>query len=284
MMGFEYTGNLIVNLKEGLSAERQGVCKGWKIGEVNGEAMPSKPGSEAFIHENFGKIKNKDDPITIIFELPDGSKTTLHFESYVTRADLKEALSGSTLAAMLGAKMGKDEDLEKLFETLDADHDNAIERPEWLDFVTKRMQELADMYDKLHHTKMMGIEYTANTILGMHAGLSAEAQGVQKGWKIDLINGTQMPDKQGDESFIHDHIAKIKEKDVPITIKFKLPDGSDKELTFESYVTRSDLTGALASARHFSVFGVFDGAEEPFSPKTFADMKASAKKRGSILS
>ena len=39
------------------------------------------------------------------------------------------------------------------------------------------LQELADMYDKLHHTKMMGIEYTANTILGMHAGLSAEAQG-----------------------------------------------------------------------------------------------------------
>jgi len=273
MIGVEYTANVVIDLREGLSAFRQGVQKGWKIGEVCGTVMPTEPGSESFIHGHFSKIKSKDTDIIIKFDLPDGSSKTLTFESYVTRDDLKQVLQGSTLATMLGAKRGSEEDLDELFNTLDADHDNAIEKLEWKDFVTDRMKDLDDLYDKLHHTKMMGIEYTGNTVLDMHKGLRAEAQGVQKGWKVGEVNGTAMP---VDEVFIHGFLGKIKEKDEPITVKFKLPDGSDKDLTFESYVTRADLKGALASARHLSV-------DAPAPPVAYTKAVEAAKRRGSLL-
>ena len=140
MIGVEYTANVVIDLREGLSAFRQGVQKGWKIGEVCGTVMPTEPGSESFIHGHFSKIKSKDTDIIIKFDLPDGSSKTLTFESYVTRDDLKQVLQGSTLATMLGAKRGSEEDLDELFNTLDADHDNAIEKLEWKDFVTDRMK------------------------------------------------------------------------------------------------------------------------------------------------
>ena len=46
------------------------------------------------------------------------------------------------------------------------------------------MQVLLDLYDKIGHTKKMGIVYAGNTITDVSAGLNAERQGVSVGWKI----------------------------------------------------------------------------------------------------
>ena len=54
--------------------------------------MPSSTGAEHTIHAHIGKIKAKDEPVVIDFELPSGEHKVLTFESYVTRADLKAAL------------------------------------------------------------------------------------------------------------------------------------------------------------------------------------------------
>ena len=57
--------------------------------------MPSSTGAEHTIHAHIGKIKAKDEPVVIDFELPSGEHKVLTFESYVTRADLKAALRHS---------------------------------------------------------------------------------------------------------------------------------------------------------------------------------------------
>ena len=58
--------------------------------------MPSDPGAEHIIHSLICEIKRKDEPIVIDFELPKtlgfGKHKVVTFESYVTRADLKETL------------------------------------------------------------------------------------------------------------------------------------------------------------------------------------------------
>ena len=46
------------------------------------------------------------------------------------------------------------------------------------------MQELLELYDKIGHTKKMGIVYTASTITDVGVGLQAEQQGVCVGWRI----------------------------------------------------------------------------------------------------
>ena len=49
------------------------------------------------------------------------------------------------------------------------------------------MQVLLDLYDKIGHTKKMGIVYAGNTITDVSAGLSAERQGGSAGWKIITV-------------------------------------------------------------------------------------------------
>ena len=60
--------------------------------QVNNTAMPRQPGAEQTIHHHIAAVKQRDKPIVIDFELPNGKHETLTFESYVTRADLKKAL------------------------------------------------------------------------------------------------------------------------------------------------------------------------------------------------
>ena len=67
-MGIRYHGNTITDLIAGLSAERQGVCVGWRIYEVNGTAMPSSDGGEHVIHSRIGEIKKRDERIILTFE------------------------------------------------------------------------------------------------------------------------------------------------------------------------------------------------------------------------
>jgi hypothetical protein len=49
------------------------------------------------------------------------------------------------------------------------------------------LKEIVDIYDKIGHTKKMGIVYAGNTITDVSAGLSAERQGVSAGWKIHKV-------------------------------------------------------------------------------------------------
>ena len=46
----------------------------------------------------------------------------------------------NTLATMLGAKQGSDDELDAVFDRLDSDKSNSITRTEWLDFVEPRMK------------------------------------------------------------------------------------------------------------------------------------------------
>ena len=50
-----------------------------------------------------------------------------------------------------------------------------------------RVQELLDLYDKLEHTKKMGIVYSANRVSDVSSGTSAERMGVQPGWQIAVV-------------------------------------------------------------------------------------------------
>ena len=83
------------------------------------------------------------------------------------------------------------------------------------------------------------------------------------------VNGTEMPSGNGAEQRIHAHIGEIKNRDERIVIRFKgittclmqpfknsflathvttcctVPSGDDVTLTFESFVTKSDLKRAL---------------------------------------
>ena len=52
-----------------------------------------------------------------------------------------------------------------------------------------RRKELLALYDKIEHTKRMGIVYTGNLIDQVKPGGKAERFGVQKGWKISFVNG-----------------------------------------------------------------------------------------------
>ena len=45
-----------------------------------------------------------------------------------------------TLAMMLGAKQGSEDDVDELFDSLDSDKSNSITRSEWQDFVSAKMQ------------------------------------------------------------------------------------------------------------------------------------------------
>ena len=45
-----------------------------------------------------------------------------------------------TLAMMLGAKQGSEDDIDELFDSLDSDKSNSITRSEWQDFVSAKMQ------------------------------------------------------------------------------------------------------------------------------------------------
>ena len=45
-------------------------------------------------------------------------------------------------------------------------------------------QELLELYDKIGHTKKMGITYSANSITNVSAGLQAEREGVCEGWRM----------------------------------------------------------------------------------------------------
>ena len=58
-----------------LQAERHGVCAGWRIGKVNGTAMPSTEGAEHTIHAHIGEIKRTDKRIVIVFEVAPASAT-----------------------------------------------------------------------------------------------------------------------------------------------------------------------------------------------------------------
>jgi hypothetical protein len=49
------------------------------------------------------------------------------------------------------------------------------------------LQELLDLYDKLEHTKKMGIVYSANRVTDVSSGTSAERMGVQPGWRIAVV-------------------------------------------------------------------------------------------------
>ena len=59
------------------------------------------------------------------------------------------------------------------------------------------------MYDKIEHTKKMGIVYSANVITDVSAGGTAQRLGVQQGWKILAVNGAEMPSSNGAEQTIH---------------------------------------------------------------------------------
>ena len=106
-------------------------------------------------------------------------------------------------------------------------------------------QELLSLHDKIEHTKKMGIVYLANVITDVSSGCTAQRLGVQQGWKILAVNGTEMPSSDGAEQTIHAYIGAIKERDERIIIKFHVPGSDDVTLTFESYVTRVDLKKAL---------------------------------------
>ena len=44
----------------------------------------------------------------------------------------------NTLATMLGAKQGSEDDLDEVFDSLDSDNSNSITRAEWHDFVSTK--------------------------------------------------------------------------------------------------------------------------------------------------
>ena len=67
------------------------------------------------------------------------------------------------------------------------------------------VQELLELYDKIGHTKKMGIMYSANTVTDVSAGLQAEREGVRTGWRIGkvcrhgwcMVHGCCMPAASG---------------------------------------------------------------------------------------
>ena len=46
------------------------------------------------------------------------------------------------------------------------------------------LQELLELYDKIGHSKKMGIMYQANVITDVSAGLQADREGVCAGWRM----------------------------------------------------------------------------------------------------
>ena len=150
--------------------------------------MPNGNGAEHTIHARIGEIKRQDKAIIVEFELPSGEHKTLRFESYVTRADLKQEFTHNALAMMLGVRETTDAELDVLFNALDSSKDDMISRSEWEEFVQQRMQALLELYDKINHTKKMGIVYAGNMITDVSAGFSAERQGVFVGWKIVQVS------------------------------------------------------------------------------------------------
>ena len=74
----------------------------------------------------------------LFLAVPNGSDTTLTFESFVTKPDLSTALrQHGALASVLPVDLSSDKELDGLFEKyeLDSDGDTAITRAEWRDFV-----------------------------------------------------------------------------------------------------------------------------------------------------
>ena len=48
-------------------------------------------------------------------------------------------------------------------------------------------QDLFELYDKIGHTKKMGITYTRNMVSAVSVGLQAEREGVCTGWQIGKV-------------------------------------------------------------------------------------------------
>ena len=48
-------------------------------------------------------------------------------------------------------------------------------------------QALHELYDKIGHTKKMGVVYTGSIVTDVRAGLAAERQGVCVGWKFSKV-------------------------------------------------------------------------------------------------
>ena len=94
------------------------------------------PSDEHTIHRNIGEIKKRNQRITIVFQVPNSDDVTLTFESFVTRVDLKQALStNNAFAALLGVDPTSNSDVDQLFQVLDGDGDDCVSRDEWNRFV-----------------------------------------------------------------------------------------------------------------------------------------------------
>ena len=86
--------------------------------------------------------------------MPSGEDVTLTFESFVTKDDLKRALTQhKALASVLGANLSSDKELNALFDKhgLDSGQDSAITRGEWRAFVEQWHGHFAAMARKQAH-------------------------------------------------------------------------------------------------------------------------------------